>query len=285
MTDAVAVAATPVSQTEGTPAPKEMSTSAVNAASAASSANQQAAAAGESLGNDGQVPQGPDASQAPPATQEAATLTPAATGLFAPSGDATIDQIGQLLANKQFAGAQDILNEVVSNQELSLQSKAKLVDEMGADVAGLIISTLDKSVADIKAKGAAEGARLKEYAFGKLGGDSADATWSRLQEHAQYDQDMTAQDKQIMNEMLSAGGLKAEMVIDNLINKYTDSSDYRKDPNLMQGDMPTGGGFNMLSRQAYQEQIGPAISQYGENSQEVQALRQRRTISMSRGYN
>lgn len=271
--------------TSGTPAPKTLATSAVNATSSASAANQQAAAAGENLGmssgdNQTQIQPAPTGA---PATPEPASLV-APVG-FTPSGNTTIDQIGTLLSNKNFDGAQAILSEVITQHELSLESKAKLVDEMGADVATLIISSLEKSVAEVKEKGAVEGARLKEYAFSKLGGNDADSTWARLQQHSQADVNMSQDDKKVMNELLGLGGLKAEMVIDNLISKYTSSSDFRKEPNLMQGDMPTAGGFNPLSKREYQAEIGPAVNKYGENSQEVQALRQRRSISMSRGYN
>lgn len=292
MTDTAAPApasATPApGSTSGTPAPKTMGTSAVNATAAASAANQQALAAGEQLGmsaKDGQPAAAAPGTQpqSAPATAEPASLT--TTPSFTPTGNATIDQISTLLTNKNFAGSQAIVNEVISTHELSLSSKAQLVDAMGGDVAELVISTLERSVQDVKEAGRVEGARLKEYAFGKLGGDNADTTWARLQQHAQADTSMTTEHKSIMNELLGLGGLKAEMAIDTLISKYTNSSNFRKEPNLMAGDQSTQDGFNHLSKQGYQAEIGPAVNKYGENSQEVKALRHRRQISISRGYN
>ena len=149
----------------------------------------------------------------------------------------------------------------------------------------MVINQLESTVAATKAAGEAEGKRLKEYAFGKLGGQDADSTWAALQQHVKADSSLSQEDRKVMNELLGEGGLKAEMVIDTLVNRYSKSADYQRAPTLMQGDVPTQGGFQPMSKKDYQEQIGPAVVKYGESSQEVQALRNRRAISMSRGYN
>ena len=87
-----------------------------------------------------------------------------------------------------------------------------------------------------------------------------------------------------MNEMLSAGGIKAELVIDSLFSKYKASGKYIERPALMQGDEVTQSTNAIMSKKEYQEQIGPAVAKYGESSQEVQALRQRRQFSLMKGY-
>jgi len=273
-----------------TPAPGSVTSSPVNAGAAASKANQQAAAAGENQGLSNQdqaqapaqeAPPSPEA-QIPQATEERASLEPKR---FKPSGNEVIDQVTNLLYNKNFEGAEAIVQEVIDTQEMSLASKAKLVDEMGADVAQLIINNLENSVKAVREAGEKEGKRLKEYAFSKFGGADPEQTWAGLQQFAQADSSLSSDDRKAMNEMLSEGGIKAEMVIDSLFNKYQQSSGYTQKPELMQGDVGTQSGFQYMSKQEYQAQIGPAINKYGESSQEVQALRNRRAISMSRGYN
>lgn len=272
--------------------PASPPSSPVNAVSAASSANQQAAAAGEhqglsnqdqakALANEATQPQGVPGAEATPGE---ATLSPPQA--FTPSGNSSIDQVTQLLMNQKFEGAQEVVNEVISNQELSLTSKAKLVDELGADIAGLVINQLETSVAVVKEAGAAEGKRLKEYAYEKFGGADPDNTWSEFQRYANSsDVGLSSTDKTSMNEMLSAGGLKAEMVIDTLFNKYKDSTGFVKQPSLMEGDKATQTGFQPMSKRDYQAEIGPAIVKFGESSQEVQSMRNRRAISISRGIN
>lgn len=293
MTDAppAAVQATtpaPGSQTSTSGMPAGPSSSPVNSASAASKANQQAVAAGENQGltNQDQAQSVVTPTQegiAPETTPTPATLE---TPRFQSSGNETIDQVTNLLHNKSFDGANDIIAEVTNTQELSLASKAKLVDELGSDVAQLVINQLETSVAAVKEAGAAEGKRLKDYAFNKFGGNDPEETWTGLQQFAQgQTANLSTDDRKAMNEMLSAGGIKAELVIDSLYSKYKESDQYINRPKLMQGDETIRSNTNMVSKKEYQEQIGPAINKYGEASQEVQALRQRRSFSLAQGYN
>ena len=258
----------------------------VNAQSASSKANQQAAAAGENQGLSNQ-----DGAVTDQGTNEHSSDLQAAEGTanlerpaFIPTGNQTIDQVNQLLQNANFDGAQEMISEVIKNQELSLNSKAILVDEMGADIAALIINQLETSVRQVKEAGEKEGKRLKEYAFQKIGGEHPDQTWAALQQQVQQDAGFSKDERRTMNELLGAGGYKAELVIDSLIQRYAQGGGTIA-PQIMQGDMPSQTGFKPMSKREYQEQIGPAIVKYGESSQEVQALRNRRAISMSRGYN
>ena len=150
----------------------------------------------------------------------------------------------------------------------------------------MVINQLENSVAAVKEAGAVEGKRLKDYAFNKFGGNNPEETWSGLQQFAQsQSSNLSSEDRSAMNEMLSAGGIKAELVIDSLYSKYKDSDQYIERPALMQGDQATQSNVSMLSKKDYQSQIGPAIAKFGESSQEVTALRQRRQFSLLRGYN
>ena len=265
------------------------SASPVNAISSASKANQQAVAAGENKGltnQDGTPATPPDTPPATPPVTEAGTASLDAGKTFVPSGNKQIDQVTSLLSNANFDGADGIINEVISTQELSLTSKAKLVDELGNDVAQLVINQLETSVAAVKEAGELEGKRLKDYAFGKFGGANAEETWTGLQQFAKSESvNLSADDRKSMNEMLSAGGIKAELVIDSLFTKYKASGQYIERPTLMQGDGTNQSSNALMSKKEYQEKIGPAVNKFGESSQEVQALRQRRQFSLMKGYN
>jgi hypothetical protein len=264
----------------------------VSAAAASSKANQQAAAAGEAQGlsnTDNATPPTPDTPETQTSTDtqttpEPASLTPKPR--FENTGNQQIDQVASMLANSGLESADSLLNEVLTDKQLSLVSKAELVTEYGADVAKLIISQLENSVADMAKASEAEGQRLKDYTYKKIGGDNPDTTWAGLQEFAQSPAaNLSADDKKVLNRMLSNGGLEAEMVIDSLLSKYQQNGGYTNPPNLMQGDTNYNSGFQPMSKAEYQREIGPAVVKYGESSQEVQALRNRRAISMSRGHN
>lgn len=265
---------------------KQMSTTATNAASAASTANQAAAALGENTADPtaaatGAPPVDP-AAVVPPVDSGPASLTP--TAVYTPSGNKTIDQVAQLLINSKFEGAQTIVNEVIQQQELSLASKATLVDELGIDIANLVISQLETSVAAVKADGAKEGARLKQIAMERFGGDDAEAVWEGLQRFAQSPQaNLSQDDRKVMNRLLSEGGTAAEMVINSLADKYEKSTGYKNSPSLMSGTTSQPTGAATLTKKEYQREIGPAIAKYGESSREVTALRNRRALSISKG--
>ena len=286
-----AIAATPAAVPTSSPGgptpidtPQTLSGTATNAASAASAANQAATALGETTADPTATAgaTAPETTPATPATGEPASLTPSTA--YTPSGNKTIDQVAQLLVNSKFDGAQAIVNEVVQQQELSLTSKATLVDELGIDIATLVISQLESSVAAVKADGAKEGARLKQVAMERFGGDDPEKVWEGLQRFAQSPQSgISSDEKNVMNRLLSEGGSAAEMVINTLADKYEKSTGYKNSPSLMTGTSASNTSFSALTKQEYQREIGPAIAKYGESSREVTALRNRRAISISKG--
>lgn len=265
----------------------------VSSEASASRVNQQANAAGENLGEHSAAPEetaqvpgttdplAPAAESTGPATLE----TPPPGFLHIESGNKIVDQISQLLSNQQFEGAQDIINELMDTQELTLQSKADLVKGLGADVANLVISQLEASVAAVKEAGTKEGQRLKQVAMERFGGTDADAVWQGIQDFAKSpDSGMSQGERNVMNELLAAGGTKAELVINHLASIYEKSPQYTAAPQLMEGTAAGTTGFQPLSKAEYQQLIGPAIRESGEASPEVQALRNRRSVSISRGY-
>jgi hypothetical protein len=291
-----AVAMTPAPS--GLPAnpgqPSVMRTTPVSAAASASRVNQQAVAAGEVIGTGaGDAPvdgsSDPLATSTAPAVQSdngPATLETAPVGfLHIETGNKIVDQVSQLLTSQNFGNAQAIITEIMDTQELSLTSKAELVKGLGADVANLVISQLETSVATVKEAGAKEGARLKQIAMERFGGNDPDLVWQGIQDFAKSPASgLTQGERNTMNELLSAGGYKAEMTISHLADKYEKSSVYSRPAELLEGTAIGTSGFQPLSKAEYQSQIGPAIRESGEASKEVQALRNRRSVSISRGY-
>lgn len=279
--------------TSMTPAPEGLPTnptsSPVNSQSASSKANQQAAAAGEQQGLTNKDAEGTVTDQGTtegtpqaPAAPEPVSLDPKPR--FSSSGNEHIDQVANLIANSGVKNAEALVNEVVEGKALSLSSKAELVEEFGADIATLVINQLETAVSSMKKAGEVEGARLKDYAAKRFGSTDVEGTWVALQNFAHSPEaNLSLDDRRTMNTMLEVGGLQAEMVINSLGDKYKQSTGYSNPPMLMQGDGPSGDGFQPMSKVDYQQQIGPAIVKYGEASQEVQALRNRRAISISRG--
>jgi hypothetical protein len=119
----------------------------------------------------------------------------------------------------------------------------------------------------------------------RFGGTDPDAVWQGIQDFAKSPEAGLSQgERNTMNELLQAGGYKAEMTISHLADKYEKSTQYSKVPQLMQGTAIGTSGFQPLSKAEYQQLIGPAIRESGEASTEVQTLRNRRSVSISRGY-
>lgn len=280
--------ATPVSQTQGTPAPTGPSSSPVNAGASASATNQakiaaegiQAASPTDPTGE--QTP----ASPAPPpqATPESVSLS-AEVVAFAPTGNEAIDQVAKFLAGSGLSEVDGILQEISGDGVLSLENKAKILKELGPDLADLVISNLERAVTDVKVAGEAEGARLKEYALQLFGGSDPNAVWEGAKRFAMSPQSgLSPTDKTMMNEMLAAGGPKAEMVVRDLAYRYQRYEGYQNEGSLVQGDTGAAPLFQPVTRGAYQAEISELVKKYGESSREVQTLRQRRAQSIAKGF-
>ena len=200
------------------------------------------------------------------------------------TGNEAFDQVAALLDSKEVPGYSDILVEAASG-ELSLASKAALVDSLGADVAGLVTKQLENEIASQKESGNAEATRLQDFVAEQLGMEKGDAAWTGLRdfvlspESGYSDGDRTA-----LNDMLAAGGKKAEWAIKEAIATFQKSQGFTKVPNLLAGDGPTQAGFQPLSKTEYVAEMRVAQSQFGEGSREVEALRNRRAASMQRGF-
>jgi hypothetical protein len=246
------------------PQPTELSNRPVNAQSAASEVIQtgiaQEAAAAEAA----------EANPAP-AEQQSSVLK---------TGNESFDQVAALLNSKGVDNYADVLVEAASG-ELSLASKASLVDKLGAEVAGLVMKQLDTEISAQRAIGESEAQRLQSYADEKLG---VEGGWTALQEFvASEESGYSAEDRAALNELLSAGGVKGEWAINEVSSKYAKSQGFTQVPNLLSGDGPTQAGFQPLSKTEYVSEMRKAQQQFGEGSREVEALRNRRAATLQRG--
>lgn len=200
------------------------------------------------------------------------------------TGNDSFDQVAALLDSKGVPGYSDILVEAASG-DLSLASKAALVDSLGAEVAGLVTKQLESEIASQRESGNAEAARLQDFVAESLGMEKGDAAWTGLRDFVLSEASgYTDADRTALNDMLAAGGVKAEWAIKEAIATFQKSQGFTQVPNLLSGDGPTQAGFQPLSKQDYVSEMRTAQSQFGEGSREVEALRNRRAASMQRGF-
>ena len=221
----------------------------------------------------------------PTPTPTEAVLTEAPVDFGVKTGIQALDDVASLLATQKFAGTDTILREVTETGQISLTSKADLVKALGPDIAKLVINQLEGSVAAAKEQATKEGERLKSYALERFGGQDGEAVWAGVQRFARSEASgFTAADRASMNKMLQAGGIQAEMVINEIARRYESSSGYTRQPNLLQGQSAGTQSFQPLSKQQYAEELRTVVQKYGYNSREANALQQRRAMSAQRGY-
>ena len=260
---------------EPAPQPTELSNRPVNAQSAASDAVQagiaQEAAAAE-VAEATPAPAEPLSVDGKPSERSDAQVFK--------TGNESFDQVAALLNSKGVDNYADVLVEAASG-ELSLASKASLVDKLGADVAGLVMKQLDTEISAQRAVGDSEAQRLQSYADEKLG---VEGGWTALQEFVSSEESgYSAEDRAALNELLAAGGIKGEWAINEVSSKYAKSQGFTQVPNLLSGDGPTQAGFQPLSKTEYVAEMRDAQRKFGEGSREVEALRNRRSVSIQRG--
>jgi len=275
-------AAAPVADTAPAPA---LSTSPVNADSAASHSAQQAVEA--TLPVEGAAPEVKDTppTQPPPEAAPAAE-TSVSLGRPVSTGNESFDQVSALLSEKGVDGYSQILVEA-ANGEVSFASKAKLIESLGMGVADMVMKQLDAEASSIKAKGTAEATRLKEKAAEAFGFDASrgDDIWTDMAAFVQSPESgLSEADRQAMNNMLKVGGIQGDMVIADIAARYEKSQGFQKTPNLLAGDGATQSGFEPLTKQSYQAELQKVVKQFGYESKEAQALQNRRSVSMQKGY-
>ena len=261
-----AVPGTPAVEPAAAPAP--LASTSTNAQSAASDAAQLAAT---------------QAAEATPATLT--PETPASLPEFR-TGNKAFDQAAELMQAKGVEGYDAILASAAEGI-VSLTQKAQLVEKLGPEVANMVISQIETELTSLREAGTVEGTRLKEYAAQRFGydADKAGETWDALVNFARSEASgITEADLAELSSLLDAGGIKGQMAIDHVAALYEKSQGFSKAPNLMTGDGGVQTGFKPLSKVEYQTQMREAQLKFGEGSNEVNALRQQRTVSLQRGY-
>ena len=224
----------------------------------------------------------------PTTTQEPPTPAPAPAPKFEPvinTGNETFDQVGQLLAGKH-PDVAAVLAEAATG-EISMKTKVELVQALGGEVANLAISQLDKEVSNQRAAGEANASAMKGEIAKALGApvEQAEEVWADITNFAKSaESGMTAEDIAAVNKMLASGGIVAEMAKNDLVNRFAKSKGFTQQPNLLPGEGGMNAGFEPLSKLDYVEQVRAAVNKYGENSSQVEALRNRRMLSKQRGF-
>ena len=257
----------------------------MSADSAASHAAQEAVTA--TLPVEGDAPVAAEA-PAEAAAPEAAPVAETSEVMARPvsTGNESFDQVSALLAEKGVEGYSQILVEA-ANGEVSFASKAKLIESLGMGVADMVMKQLDAESSAIKAKGSAEASRLKEKAAEAFGftADRAEDIWTDMAAFVKSPESgLSQEDRMAMNSMLKVGGIQGDMVIADIAARYEKSQGFQKTPTLLSGDGNTQSGFEPLTKQAYQTELQDVVKKFGYESREAQALQNRRSVSMQKGY-
>lgn len=249
----------------------ELATQPQNAAAAASHQNQAEAHA------QAQTEAAPEAAPAPAApAAEPATST----------GNVAFDQVAALMADKGVANYSNILVEAASG-EVSFASKAALVDSMGAPLAELVMGQLTAEANSLKEANATEATRLQNKAAEVFGfsEDRAADVWADIETFVKSPEaGLSDADRAAMNNMLKAGGIQGDMVIQDIAARFQKSQGFQKPANLLAGDGAPSTAFVPMTKQAYQAEMADTVKTFGYNSREAEALRNRRSTSMQKGY-
>ena len=201
------------------------------------------------------------------------------------TGNTTFDQVGRLLAGKH-PDVGRVLSEAASG-ELSMTTKAELIQALGGEVANLAISQMEGEVQRQRQAGEASASAMKKEIAKALGApvEQAEEVWVDITNFAKSaESGMTAEDIAAVNKMLASGGIVAEMAKNDLVNRFAKSKGFTQQPNLLPGEGGMNAGFEPLSKVDYVSQVREAINKYGERSPQVEALRNRRMLSKQRGF-
>lgn len=246
----------------------DLSTQPQNAAAAASHQNQAEAHA------NAQAEAAPEAAPAPAAAPATST------------GNVAFDQVAALMADKGVANYSDILIEAAGG-EISFASKAALIESMGAPLAEMVMGQLNTEASNLQAANTAEATRLQNKAAEVFGfsEDRAADVWADIETFVKSPEaGLSEADRAAMNNMLKAGGIQGDMVIADIAARFQKSQGFQKPANLLAGDGAPSTAFVPMTKQAYQAEMATAVKTFGYNSREAEALRNRRSASMQKGY-
>lgn len=223
--------------------------------------------------------QAPEAAAPAPALLDAAP----AQATFIPTGVSQIDDIANLLSTSKVAGKEAIIKNVLNSGQLSIADQIAISATLGESAATLIQNSLQSYTTSLETKATAETKRVKDYANSKFSGTDSELTWSQLQAFAA--ENVPADKRSEINNMLQSGGLSAQMAVDHIHSLYTGGVEQAA-PRGQRLEGQSGGQSNFvpLSKGDYSKAVKEATEAHGYDSHQVKALQQRRTLSQQNGY-
>ena len=201
------------------------------------------------------------------------------------TGNATIDAVGALLADKKVADADQIIADFADTGEVSLTTQASLVESLGEHLATLAINQLTGEAKKLQDANTTARSEVLDYANKVFNGESADKTWTEIQDFVKSPESgFTAEDRDAMTSMLSAGGLSAQLVIDRVAAVYAKDSNTTIPADLLAGDtLATGATFTPISALDYASELSKLMQTQAYDSPAVQQLQARRVRSQNMG--
>ena len=250
---------------------------------------------GNGVEDEGLQPQAPQA-QAPaaapveepaPAAPAPATAEPAPAPEPAapvPTGVPELDSVANVLAG---AGVKDVnaaISELAEKGELSLETKARMMAEGDPAVVNMAIAQGEAHIKGVKDTRAAEGAQIREHAAKALGAtaENAEQVWAQVGETLMSEA-FTDSERAALNSMLSSADT-GKFAVDTIVARMQAQPGFVQQAELLGGTVPSANGFEPLTKTDYQSQMAEAQAKYGEGSPQVNALRQRREVSLRRGF-
>lgn len=201
------------------------------------------------------------------------------------TGYAEIDAVGNILAEKGVEEAQVILEEFLETGEVSLANKAKMIEALGEGVASMVLKQLDDTANALVNEAQKSTSESLDYANTLFNGADPKTTWKQIQDYVKTPEaGFSAEDRAQMNLMLEQGGLAAKLVFDKIHQVYTADKNVSVQGRLLEGDAASNAAtFEPISRMAYSQEMGKAVSTYGEDSPQVRELNRRRQLTMANG--
>jgi hypothetical protein len=137
----------------------------------------------------------------------------------------------------------------------------------------------------VREAGVNEGKRLKEYARNKFQGTDVDKTWAGIKKFvSSKEAGYSTEEIKTLNSLLNQGGTHGELALNEIAHRYESAISYSKEPQLLQGSGGTFSSFEPIDKRKYQAEIRELVNKFGEDSNEVRALRERRLMSIKQGY-
>lgn len=223
-----------------------------------------------------------------------AVETPVKLDLEAPAvsqatttGNKTFDSVASLLTDKNVPGIDAMFENISSTGEVSLTDHAAIISALGETVGGLVVNQLKTEVTNIRTAATAKSEATLGYMATKFNTDPAQSaqSWADLQAFVKTPESgFSDADRVAMTQMIQAGGMQAELVIDKIHATWVNRQGFTQPAELISGDTTAHTSFTPLSKMDYSNQMREVTQKYGYNSHQAEALRNLRTKSIGLGY-